>query len=297
MRIGLLIVAGVACSLGVSYLLWRDMLYPPVAALPPAPTLRQRQFGMQLTPKEAAALEQTLPRDLQTPPTLRDAVRAAAAPLSPNVFFNWRAIEAASGKRDAPVKISLAGMKVGDAVLTILAAQRPPLACSFDEGVLTISTREDISRNTMTRVYDVRDLGRTTAEHQQLIIALERDIEPTSWRNAGGSVGSITVLSGQLIVTQTPMAQYDLAAYLNGLRLRRARMAFAQRTSIVAGGAIVVVLLIQLGRVLVARRHRRRAGLCKRCGYDLRASSERCPECGTEIAADGATKPASLATH
>lgn len=50
---------------------------------------------------------------------------------------------------------------------------------------------------------------------------------------------------------------------------------------------IWVVLLILLAwpvtqaRVVYARIRRRCRGLCPRCGYDLRASFRRCPECGS----------------
>ena len=51
-------------------------------------------------------------------------------------------------------------------------------------------------------------------------------------------------------------------------------------TALFAASSCVLALL-----PLHRRRKRKKLGLCLKCGYDLRASKDRCPECGDEFGA------------
>jgi hypothetical protein len=50
--------------------------------------------------------------------------------------------------------------------------------------------------------------------------------------------------------------------------------------------SICALLFLWPGLLVLIRhipRRKARMGYCRKCGYDLRASADRCPECGTEI--------------
>ncbi len=191
-----------------------------------------------------------------------------------NIFVNWRALEAAGIDRNTPVTARLRDIRFSKALTTILSdvgGGTVKLGYTIDEGVITISTDEDLSKNTLTRVYDIRDLiievpdftnaptfnlqnqqgqasgagggggssqslfggsgsGGTGEQQQRTRQQLVEDItklitdtvSPDSWRDAGGTVGSIRELQGQLIVTQTPENQRQLQGLLEQLRETRA---------------------------------------------------------------------------
>ena len=59
------------------------------------------------------------------------------------------------------------------------------------------------------------------------------------------------------------------------------------RTGGGVGVPLVLICAICIAALWLLRRNARRMrkGLCPVCGYDLRASPQRCPECGTAVAA------------
>lgn len=78
-----------------------------------------------------------------------------------NIFVNWRALETAGINKEAPVTARLKDVKFSKALNTILSdvgGGTVKLSYTIDEGVITISTQDDLSKSTATQTYDIRDL-------------------------------------------------------------------------------------------------------------------------------------------
>jgi general secretion pathway protein D len=78
-----------------------------------------------------------------------------------NLFVNWKSLEAAGIDRNTPVTARLRNIKFSKALSIILdsvGGGQTKLGYTVDEGVITISTLDDLSKNVAVRVYDIRDL-------------------------------------------------------------------------------------------------------------------------------------------
>jgi hypothetical protein len=137
-----------------------------------------------------------------------------------NIFVNWRALKTCRVTKDLPVTIDLSRLPIDEALNRLLDHVGGPyvrLGYAIDENVITITTAVDLSKNTSTRVYDVRAAikdGPDRAKNVDAIIRRVEGVDPLSWRESGGNIGSIYELGGQLVVTQTPEIQHLIAEEL-----------------------------------------------------------------------------------
>ena len=127
--------------------------------------------------------------------------------------------------RNTRVSLHLRGKKLStvlDLVLAIVGSERGKLGYAVDDGVIAISTRDDLAKNVVVRVYDIRDLiypqVNRGAQIARLTRLIEHNVDAASWKDAGGSVGALRELEGQLIVTQTPENHRKIVAMLQDLR-------------------------------------------------------------------------------
>ena len=96
-------------------------------------------------------------------------------------------------------------------------------------GMIVISTRDDVSRMTLTRAYDLRrwhwrerfDIGRDVPddEAQATLARLITDtIAPASWRDNGSEYGSLYFFDNLMVVWQTWPNQQKLQRFMLDLQ-------------------------------------------------------------------------------
>ena len=90
-----------------------------------------------------------------------DVIAQLRALTGLNIVPNWSALEAAAIEKDAEVSLHLNNVKIEKALNLILdevGAGEVDLAYEINDGVIQISTKEDLSRRTFVKVYNVQDL-------------------------------------------------------------------------------------------------------------------------------------------
>ena len=169
--------------------------------------------------------------------TFEGAMGKIAALTGRNFVVRWPALKDGGVPREAPVRLRVRDVNLGaalDMVLRLASVGAVPLGWEEEDGVITVSTEQDLGLRLKPRVYDVRDLVAavrasyageplderpTAAEAIDMITQLLTEtIDPDTWRDAGGSVGSIRVLGGRMIVTQTPRNLREVEWLLDELR-------------------------------------------------------------------------------
>lgn len=197
----------------------------------------------------AQKLRQTIPETKFDNIGFADVVAFLDEEYDIDIFTNWRALEGVGIDRATPVTVNVKNVPyddVLDLILNDVGGGTIELGyVLLPNGVLHITTMEELHQKVETRVYDVSHLkpsaASTPAETtllsaisaaikasttqptvpltwtDQLMQVIQEAIEPETWRDAGGSVGSIACFDTKLVVTSSPLVLPKVESLLQQL--------------------------------------------------------------------------------
>lgn len=189
-------------------------------------------------------LDVRLPRVSFDRTPLWQAIETIAHQAGFKSFVHWRVIAKDAGIDESePITLELRDVTADAALRAVFSAaggDTSPLSYVVRQGAVEVTTRDALRYFTYVRAYDVRDLlphgkhekpatAATTRAHARQIgspddIAgmIKDAVDPDSWRDKGGTVGSMQIPSedfdGLLIVTQTKENHEKVRQLLDSLR-------------------------------------------------------------------------------
>jgi hypothetical protein len=291
-------LAAVILALAVAWFRWKPLLGdqplgPPRVMPATAPSERMK-----------SCLRINLPEFGFDNVALSDLLDLVADVGGTYINVDWSALKEAGIDKGAPIKVRRAkNVSLAKCLALVLsgiksAGDRPVVVVCGD--CLLVTTPKQAQTDIIGQFYDIRDFitgypprparkntpdwrGDSEPELQkqmdELAASIQKTVDSKSWRSSGGR-GEIKGFGGCLLAINSRSVQADVAHELAMRRWLPGAKRFLLRTLALLIGVMVATNF----SIILYRRLRRKApGLCVRCGYDLRASPDRCPECGMVV--------------
>lgn len=205
--------------------------------------------------EDHADLDQIIPELKLESTTLEQAIDTLRDTTRTNIVVYWNDLEQLGVKRNAPIRVHLWHVSLDRAlgvVLTLAGADYPSTR-AVQDGIIIVARPERLRNGiNATRMYDIRDLIEKYCSESRLPTAttqsapttgpssgvpsaptssptfeemadnftklIEDTVDTDSWKDNGGSVGTVRELAGRLIITQTPSAHRQIVDLLRTLR-------------------------------------------------------------------------------
>jgi hypothetical protein len=157
---------------------------------------------------------------------LEDVLALLSQRMGVRISVNWVTLAMVGVDRDTPVTLQADGAVPAARVLRMVldhASPMEPLAYEWIDGLLMISTDEELGVHVQTSVIDLGPLldgfepGDRDVIVGDIVALITETISTDAWRVNGGDLCSIDEIDGRLAITATPRMHREIIALLEKL--------------------------------------------------------------------------------